>query len=224
MDLHEGSVITETGAGQIQKDKWAENGVKGGMFRLAFAPISCYEAVVYMQVAPVDGETFRAWLDKKKLPEQFSGVPAIRMTDYTKIRLGPREPAEMNAGCAILPFILTNSDQESRVTLPTTEALRREAAATLRSVAKPRSCKGVVEYEKLLKNDSPPRAEIPQVLWPEVPARQQQGGAPGECHTCSQFLRVLRDLVRCFCECCELSCDFEISVSRPGDPEGYRGK
>ena len=97
MDLHPGSVIQEEGSAEaIPKDKWAEKGIKGGMYRLAFIPLTCREALVYLQVAPVDAETFRKWLEEKNIPEQFSGVPAIRLqaTGNTpwKIRLGPREP------------------------------------------------------------------------------------------------------------------------------------
>ena len=99
MDLHPGSVIQEEGSAEaIPKDKWAEKGIKGGMYRLAFIPLTCREALVYLQVAPVDAETFRKWLEEKNIPEQFSGVPAIRLqaTGNTpwKIRLGPREPGE----------------------------------------------------------------------------------------------------------------------------------
>ena len=69
MDQHKGSVVRDIQGEVITKDKWKDNGVTGGMFCLAFCPVSIYEAAVYLQVAPGSKESFETWLDTKKVPE-----------------------------------------------------------------------------------------------------------------------------------------------------------
>lgn len=180
MEQHEGSVVRDIQGEVIPKDKWKDNGVLGGMFRLAVCPTSIYEAAVYLQVAPGSKESFENWLDTKKVPEQFSGVPAIRMTSKEKITMGPREATGLKCGLAIIPFIIVTSEDDARVVLPSTEALRREAAGTLRSVSIPKKCEEVKGYEKLLENGNPPKADIPPILWPEVGNRAARTNLAGE--------------------------------------------
>ena len=178
-------MVAEDGGGDenqviIAKDQWDEKGVKGGLFRLALAPISCREAVVYLQVAPMDPEAFRARLEVIKVPEQYSGVPAVNMTGTLKIPLGPREPEAMKAGLALLPFLNINAPEGVGVILPTTEHLRREMAGTLRAVCKPKKCPTVKEFKKLLATNNPPQADAPGLIWPLPRTERDPVNAMGE--------------------------------------------
>ena len=199
MAAHEGSVISEDGGNPaapaiLAKDKWLEKGVKGGLFRLALAPVSCHEAVIYLQVAPMDPDDYRARLDVLKIPEQYSGAPAVKMTNTARIPLGPREPEAMRAGFALLPLININAAEDAPVTLPSSANLRREMAGTLRNTCKPRKCPSVNEFNKVLAGSSPPAAETPDLLWPLPRAREGAATRQGE------FTR----------DCCESGCvEFE---------------
>ena len=190
MANHAGTVVAEDGGNDqaqvsVAKDGWAEKGVGGGLFRLALAPISSKEAVVYLQIAPGDPETFRARLDVIKIPEQYSGVPAVNMTGTQKIPLGPREPEAMKAGLALLPFLNINAPNDTGVILPTTEHLRREMAGTLRAVCKPRKCPSVKEFKKLLASNNPPQADSPGLLWPLPRVERNPVNAMGELLSCN---------------------------------------
>ena len=185
MAAHAGSVVSEDGGNPatpaiVDKDKWEEKGIKGGLFRLALAPVTCYEAIIYLQVAPMDPDAYRARLDVLKIPEQYSGAPAVKMTNTARIPLGPREPEAMGAGLALLPLININAAEDAAVTLPNTARLRREMAGTLRNVCKPRKCPSVQEFNKVLAGSSPPAAETPQLLWPLPPARETATSRRGE--------------------------------------------
>ena len=204
MANHTGTVVAEDGGKDqaqvvVAKDKWAEKGVGGGLFRLALAPISSKEAVVYLQIAPGDPETFRARLDVIKIPEQFSGVPAVNMTGTQKIPLGPREPEAMKAGLALLPFLNINAPDDAGVILPTTEHLRREMAGTLRAVCKPKKCPSVKEFKRLLATNNPPQADAPGLLWPLPRAEREPVNALGELcfHYFNERVPVIMSNLRC---------------------------
>ena len=191
---HAGSSILE-GENVIPKDEWERHGITDGMFRLSFAPISSTEAVVYTQIAPVGPEAFRAFLEEKKIPEDFSGVVAIRLPGSTKIALGPQEAKQMKAGLGLLPFLVVNGQEDVAVTLPSQEGLRQELFNALRAVSVPRNIATPKEYENKLKGPDPPKAEIPKILWPKYLVRQEQNTA-GEWNqmslTCGVCVPVLR--------------------------------
>ena len=108
MSGHQGTTLMQ-GEEVIPKDEWDKHGVTDGIFRLVFAPISDTEAVIYAAVAPTDFDSFRALLDDKKQPEQFSGVIAIKLPSTGKIQLGPRQSPGMKANMGIIPFLMVNT-------------------------------------------------------------------------------------------------------------------
>ena len=176
---HRGTTLMQ-GEEVIPKDEWDKHGVTDGVFRLVFAPISDAEAVIYAVVAPTDFDSFRALLEDKKLPEQFSGVIAIKLPGTGKIQLGPRESPGMKANMGIIPFLMVNSPEGTRVKLPGQEALRAEVFATLRGVCIPRKITSPADYKDKLKATSFPQGELPKIMWPAYTARTQGNNVNGE--------------------------------------------
>ena len=164
----------------IPKDEWERHGVTDGMFRLAFAPISSTEAMVYGQIVPVGPEAFRKLLEDKEIPEDYSGIIAIRLPGSARIALGPQEAKQMKAGLAILPFLVVNGPEDVEVTLPTQEGLKQELFNALRAVSIPRNVTSPKDYEDKLKCEDPPKAEIPKVMWPKYLCHQGNN-ASGKC-------------------------------------------
>lgn len=176
LSAHPGTTLVQ-GEEVIPKDDWERHGVLDGMFRLFFAPISSREAVVYTQVVPLAADAFRALLEEKKLPENFTGITAIRMPGSSKISLGPQEAPGMKAGMGLLPFLVVNGPEDVEVSLPNQEALRAELFNTLRAVAIPRDIKTPKDYLEKLKSPSPPKAGIPPILWPQYTVRHGNNAA-----------------------------------------------
>ena len=128
--------------------------------------------MVYAQIVPVDAEAFRSLLETKKIPEDYSGIVAIKLPGATKIPLGPQESKQMKAGLGLLPFLLINGPEDVEVTLPEQEGLRQELCNMLRAVSIPRNTKDPKDYEAKLKCSDPPKAETPKMLWPKYLVRQ----------------------------------------------------
>ena len=179
MSAHQGTTLMQ-GEEIIPKDDWDKHGVTDGVFRLVFAPISDSEAVIYAVVAPTGFDSFRALLDAKELPEQFSGVVAIRIPGTGKIQLGPREAAGMKANMGIIPFLMVNAPEETQVKLPDKEALRAEVFAALRGVCIPRKISSRADYNAKLKATSFPQGDLPKIMWPAYSARTPGNNASGE--------------------------------------------
>ena len=179
MSGHQGTTLMQ-GEEVIPKDDWDKHGVTDAVFRLVFAPISSTEAVIYTVVIPSGFDAFRAFLDTKELPEQFSGVVAIRLPGTGKIQLGPREGAGMKANMGIIPFLMINAPEEAQVKLPDREALRAEMFATLRGVCIPRKISSREDYSAKLKVTSFPQGEMPKIMWPAYTARRTGNNASGE--------------------------------------------
>ena len=150
----------------IAKDEWERHGITDGMFRLFFAPITNLEAIIYAQVVPLPGDAFRTLLKEKKIPEHYTGIVAIKVKGTERIQLGPQEKKEMGVGMGLLPFLLVNGEEGVEVTLPDQESLRAELFNSLRAVAIPIPVTSPADYKEKLKSPSPPKAEIPKILWP----------------------------------------------------------
>ena len=180
MDMagHEGSRVFD-GETLVPKHEWADKGVTGGVFRLAFVPMSDKEMVCYAQVVPLNLEDFRAGLLTLELQETFSGVAAIRLQQHTRVQLCPREGPDTRAGFATLPFLVIPGPDNEQYELPDSDALRQEVAGTLRSVGVPRKL-GIKEYTEAAKVQNPPKAATPDIMWPEFTLPARGNNANGE--------------------------------------------
>ena len=163
----------------IPKDQWEQRGVPGGYVRLAFVPASVTQACCYAYVYPAPEEELQEMLTKHELSETFSGLPMIQLGNTNMVNLFPRETPAMKAGFGLLPFIGVNQAPGIEVTLPDSDALKRETAGTLRSVGVPKVLK-IDQWKKAIKTNNPPPADKPTVIWPEFRGSSTQVSAHGE--------------------------------------------
>ena len=93
-------VVVTTETGEVDKQDWEDNGIKGGVFRLAVVPITAEEAAVYMQVVPMDLQAFRTHLRKLRQDEFMTQLAAIRFPEVCKESAYSQEndPGRMDEG------------------------------------------------------------------------------------------------------------------------------
>ena len=163
----------------VPKDQWEQRGVLGGYVRLAFVPVSVTQAACYAYVYPAPEEELQEMLRKHELSESFSGLPMIQLGNTNRVNLFPRETSAMKAGFGLIPFIGVNAAPDVEVTLPDSDALKRETAGTLRSVGVPKVLK-LEQWKKAIKTNNPPPADRPTVIWPEFRASGNQMSVHGE--------------------------------------------
>ena len=163
----------------VPKDQWEQRGVLGGYVRLAFVPVSVTQAACYAYVYPAPEEELQEMLRKHELSESFSGLPMIQLGNTNRVNLFPRETSAMKAGFGLIPFIGVNAAPDVEVTLPDSDALKRETAGTLRSVGVPKVLK-LEQWKKAIKTNNPPPADRPTVIWPEFRTSGNQMSVHGE--------------------------------------------
>ena len=78
-------VVVTTDTGEVDKQDWEDNGIKGGVFRLAVVPMNAVEAAVYLQVVPLGLEKLRVHLVTLEQDEYMTGLAAIRFPEVGKI-------------------------------------------------------------------------------------------------------------------------------------------
>ncbi len=167
---HQGSVVTRPG-GVLEKDRWGEKEIEGGCFRIAVVPINPREAAVYLQMIPMSLDFVVDECNKIEVDLLSSNIVAIRLGKYKKVRMAPREMPVMKAGMGLLPLLYINGNPPN-LTLPSTEDLRAEMAATLRGVCVPIPTKAS-EFDKRREEENWPHGETPDITWP-VPARTRR--------------------------------------------------
>ena len=166
-------VVVTTDTGEVDKQDWEDNGIKGGVFRLAVVPITTEEAVVYLQVVPMDLQAFRAHLRKLR-QDEFMTQLAARLPEVGKVQLLPREPGVSKAGFGMLPFLWVDTEEGMEVHMPDQEILKKEMFNLLRRVRIPKKTT-LAAWMKAKGKESPPGTDAPAVLWPQYQKPRSEG-------------------------------------------------